>query len=254
MFGLPEDPSRILTRPGSSDQVAVLPPRPQPSSPLSHMRVNLKHQHYVFLSLPGLEIGVTWSGFDPQLTPMKAARATAAAAGLLACSICCCNGLLGLLQVTALSHSSIPQFQAWLHPLSPLTTHHLPSSSQNLLPLPPPFTFPPLPFPPRKDPTAPSAACLGAKHLCGSGWPTLPGSQVAVGRHQGPHFQFPSRASATRPASARLVRASSGLAPDRPHPDQIRYSNSTRQVLQASSNTLACLCVRISVCYKKERI
>ena len=152
MFGLPEDPSRILTRPGSSDQVAALPPRPQPSSPLSHMRVNLKHQHYVFLSLPGLEVGVTWSGFDPQLTPMKAARATAAAAaGLLACSICCCNGLLGLLQVTALSHSSIPQFQAWLHPLSPLTTHHLPSSSQNLLPLPPvPSLFPPCLFHPEK--------------------------------------------------------------------------------------------------------
>ena len=171
---------------------------------------------------------MTWSGFDPQLTPMKAARATAAAAaGLLACSICCCNGLLGLLQVTALSHSSIPQFQAWLHPLSPLTTHHLPSSSQNLLPLPPPFTFPPLPFPPRKDPTAPSAACLGAKHLCGSGWPTLPGSQVAVGRHQGPHFQFPSRASATGPSQCKARPGQCGICtgPPSPRPDPLLKLN-----------------------------
>ena len=115
---------------------------------------------------------------------MKAARAAAAAAvGLLACSICCCcNGLVGLLQVTAKSHSSIPQFQAWLHPLSPLSPP----------PPPPLFIHNHLPFPIslhsspklllfRKDPSVPSAAWLGAKHLCGCGWPTLPGSQVAVG-------------------------------------------------------------------------
>ena len=107
---------------------------------------------------------MTWSGFDPQLTPMKAARATAAAAaGLLACSICCCNGLLGLLQVTALSHSSIPQFQAWLHPLSPLTTHHLPSSSQNLLPLPPSLHFSPLAFSTQKRPNCPLCCLVGSK-------------------------------------------------------------------------------------------
>ena len=95
----------------------------------------------------------------------------AAATGWLACC----------LQVTAKSHSSIPQFQAWLHPLSPLSPppppplalhNHLPfslnlhSSSKLLL------------F--RKDPSVPPAAWLGAKHLCGCGWPTLPGSQVAV--------------------------------------------------------------------------
>ena len=95
---------------------------------------------------------------------MKAARAAAAAAlGLLACSICCCcNGLLGLLQVTALSHSSIPQFQAWLHPLSPL-------SPPPPVFLPEPFAFPPLPslfiltFSTQKIPKCPLCCLVGSK-------------------------------------------------------------------------------------------
>ena len=140
----------------------------------------------------------------------------AAATGCLAC----CKLLL---LATARSHNFRPGCTLCHH--LPPTTSRLPPRTFYLFP--PPFTFPPLPFPLRKDPTAPSAAWLGAKHLCGSGWPTLPGSQVAVGRHQGPHFQFPSRASATGPSQCKARPGQFGTCtvPPSPRPDPLLKLN-----------------------------
>ena len=166
---------------------------------------------------------------------MKATRAAAAAAvGLLACSICCCNGLLGLLQVTALSHSSIPQFQAWLHPLSPLSPPPPPLFLHNHLPFPLNLHSSSKLLPFRKDPTVPSAAWLGAKHLCGSGWPTLPGSQVAVGPPPRSALSVSHPCQSASPTGPRQwgTRVGPVRDPDWPatHPDWIRYSNLARQV------------------------
>ena len=182
--------------------------------------------------LPSLpNIGAAWLGFDPQLNSDESRASSSCSSG----SACLQHLLLGLLQVTALSHSSIPQFQAWLHPLSPLTPPPPPVFLHNHLSFPPSSHFPCSRFLLRKDPSVPSSAWLAAKHLCGCGWPTLPGSQVAVAPppRSALSVSQPSQSNWPQP-----VRDSSGPVRDldrtATHPDQIRYSNSTRQVHQAS--------------------
>ena len=84
-----------------------------------------------------------------------------------------------------------------------------------------------------KDPSTPSAAWLRAKHLCGSGWPTLPGSQVALAPPPRSALSVSqSCRSAIQPATAQTdpggpVRDWGRAASQ---PEQIRYSNATRQV------------------------
>ena len=109
------------------------------------MRVNLKQQLLsLSLFLPELEIGVTWSGFDPQLTPMKATRATAAAAAgcLLAAFAAAATGCLAccklLLLATARSHNFRPGCTLCHH----LAHHLLPSSFTTIRLFPSTFTFP----------------------------------------------------------------------------------------------------------------
>ena len=143
--------------------------------------------------------------------------------------------LAALLQVTALSHSSIPQFQAWLHPLSPLTPPP-PLFLRNHFPFHPQLHFLPSPFPLRKDPTVPSPACLGAKHLCGSGWPTLPGSQVAVGpppRSALSVSQSCQSASPTGPSQCGIRPGQFGIWTGPPHP-QTRSATQTGPAKGAS--------------------
>ena len=119
-----------------------------------------------------------------------------------------------------------------MHPLSPLTpqTPVFPSKHR----ISPAFLhFPPSHLPIAKDPSTPSAAWLRAKHLCGSGWPTLPGSQVALAPppRSALSVSQPCR-SAIQPATAQTdwggpVRDWGRAASQ---PEQIRYSNATRQV------------------------
>ena len=119
-----------------------------------------------------------------------------------------------------------------MHPLSPLTppTPVFPSKHQ----ISPAFLhFPPSHLPIVKDPSTPSAAWLRAKHLCGSGWPTLPGSQVALAPPPRSALSVSqSCRSAIQPATAQTdwggpVRDWGRAASQ---PEQIRYSNATRQV------------------------
>ena len=119
-----------------------------------------------------------------------------------------------------------------MHPLSPLTPPTPVFTSKH--PISPAFLhFPPSHLPIVKDPSTPSAAWLRAKHLCGSGWPTLPGSQVALAPPPRSALSVSqSCRSAIQPATAQTVLGGPvrdwGRAASQP--EQIRYSNATRQV------------------------
>ena len=187
------------------------------------------------MSLPTLpNIGVAWLGFDPQLNSDESRASSSCSSG----SACLQHLLLGLLQLTALSHSSRS------HNFRPGCTlcHHLPhhlllSSSTTICLSPPLISLSLLTFSTQKRPKCALLCLVGSKTplwLWVAHFTWQPGSCCSTTKVR--TFSFPvvpvRESNWLHRAARRLSRAGSGLGPDRHSPpDQIRYSNGTRQAL-----------------------
>ena len=164
---------------------------------------------------------------------MKAARAAAAAAGLLACSICCLACCKLLLLATArdptISGLAAPSVTTY-----PTTSSCLPPQPSVFLPL---ISLSLLTFSTQKRPKCALLCLVGSKTplwLWVAHFTWQPGSCWSTTKVR--TFSFPvvpvRESNWLHRAARRLSRAGSGLGPDRHSPpDQIRYSNGTRQAL-----------------------